>query len=150
MNQLAVKLNYKADWDALIVNPPEGLMDWSSVFGRFRIAWYAGNENQTHELPDAVDFALVFAFEREALRNAMDNLAPRLSGDVVLWMCYPKKSSRRYQSDLDRDHGWAVLGELGFEPVRQVALDEDFSALRFRRVEYIKKMVRKESMRLTK
>jgi hypothetical protein len=35
-----------------------------------------------------------------------------------------------------------VLGDAGFEPVRQVAIDEDWSALRFRRVEYIKSMTR--------
>ncbi len=35
-----------------------------------------------------------------------------------------------------------MLGKLGFEGVRQVAIDEDWSALRFRRVEFIKTMSR--------
>mgnify|MGYP005835701873 CR=1 FL=1 len=34
------------------------------------------------------------------------------------------------------------------EPVRQVAIDEDWSALRFRRVEYIKTMTRSFAMTL--
>jgi hypothetical protein len=42
--------------------------------------------------------------------------------------------------------GWSKLGELGFEPVRQVALGEDWSALRFRRVAVIKKMTRSFAM----
>ena len=33
--------------------------------------------------------------------------------------------------------------EAGYEPVRQVAIDEDWSALRFRKVEFIKTMNRK-------
>ena len=74
----------------------------------------------------------------------------RTKGDVVLWFCYPKKSSKRYNCSIDRDHGWTDLGRLGFEPVRQVALNEDFSALRFRRVEYIKNLTRNKNMALTK
>jgi hypothetical protein len=35
-----------------------------------------------------------------------------------------------------------MLGKLGFEAVRQVAIDQDWSALRFRRVEFIKTMSR--------
>lgn len=40
------------------------------------------------------------------------------------------------------------MGSLGFAGVRQVAIDDDWSALRFRRVEYIKKMARAENRRL--
>jgi len=42
------------------------------------------------------------------------------------------------------------MGKAGFEPVRMVAIDEDWSALRFRRVEFIKTMNRPEDVRLTK
>ena len=35
-----------------------------------------------------------------------------------------------------------AVGAHGFEPVRMVAIDEDWSALRFRRVEHIKTMTR--------
>jgi hypothetical protein len=41
------------------------------------------------------------------------------------------------------------LGTLNLEPVRQVAIDEDWSALRFRRVEHIKSMKRRSSMRIS-
>jgi hypothetical protein len=56
----------------------------------------------------------------------------------VVWFAYPKQSSKKYVSEIDRDHGWAKLGAAGFEPVRMVAIDEDWSAVRFRRVDYIK------------
>jgi hypothetical protein len=39
------------------------------------------------------------------------------------------------------------MGEAGFEPVRMVAIDEDWSALRFRRAEFIKNMTRPEQYR---
>ena len=64
-------------------------------------------------------------------------MAPRLEGDAILWCAYPKGSSTRYTCEFNRDTGWASLGTAGFEPVRQIAIDEDWSALRFRRAQYI-------------
>jgi hypothetical protein len=43
-----------------------------------------------------------------------------------------------------------VLGKAGFEPVRAVAIDEDWSALRFRRTEHIKTMTRTTLHRISK
>jgi hypothetical protein len=42
-----------------------------------------------------------------------------------------------------------VLGHEGFEPVRMVAIDDDWSAKRFRRVSFIKNMTRPKNYRLT-
>lgn len=67
---------------------------------------------------------------------------PEAPGDVAVWVAYPKGSSKKYRCEFNRDNGWAALGAAGFEPVSQVAIDEDWSALRFRRVEYIKAMTR--------
>ncbi len=66
-----------------------------------------------------------------------------------MWIAYPKGSSKRYKCEFNRDSGWTVLGSAGFEPVRQVAIDEDWSALRFRRVEHIKSMTRRASMTIS-
>ncbi|GAB4143498.1 MAG: hypothetical protein OHK0017_00950 [Patescibacteria group bacterium] len=62
--------------------------------------------------------------------------------DPVVWLCYPKGSSRKFKCEFNRDNGWEALGKLGFEPVRQVAIDQDWSALRFRRVQNIQKFTR--------
>ena len=37
-----------------------------------------------------------------------------------------------------RDRGWDTLAAQGFAPVRQVAIDDDWSVLRFRRREFVK------------
>ena len=58
------------------------------------------------------------------------------------WVSYPKRSSKRYKSDISRDTGWDVLGECNFEPVMQVSIDADSSVLRFRPVDQIKCMTR--------
>jgi hypothetical protein len=39
---------------------------------------------------------------------------------------------------IERAGGWEVLRQAEFDSVRQVAIDDDWSALRFRRVEFIK------------
>ncbi len=70
--------------------------------------------------------------------------------DVVLWFAYPKGTSKNYKCDFNRDNGWDALGELNFEGVRIVSIDEDWSALRFRKVRFIKNMTRNEKMILSK
>lgn len=87
-------------------------------------------------------FAIAFVVTHAELDAASRWLAQACEGDAVLWMAYPKGSSKRYRCEFNRDSGWSVLGAAGFEPVRMVAVDQDWSALRFRRVEYIKMMAR--------
>jgi hypothetical protein len=98
----------------------------------------------------AVSFALAFVTTQANVDAHAKALAKRAEGDAAIWFAYPKGSSKRYKSDLKRDNSWQVLGDLGFEPVRMVAIDEDWSALRFRRAEFIKTMKRDASHALSK
>jgi hypothetical protein len=68
----------------------------------------------------------------------------------VVWFAYPKGTSKRYACEINRDTGWAALGQAGFEPVRMVAIDEDWSAVRFRRAEFIKTMTRDRKWAMSK
>ncbi len=90
----------------------------------------------------SVAFALIFVTRQSEIDTLIPQIAPGLAGDAVLWMCYPKKTSKNYKCNFNRDTGWQLLGDYSLEPVRMVAIDEDWSALRFRKVEYIKKMTR--------
>jgi len=66
-----------------------------------------------------------------------------LTNGGLLWLCYPKKSSKTYKgSDCSRETVGKLIADLNFEPVSQVAVDEDWSALRFRPVDQIKTMTR--------
>jgi len=91
---------------------------------------------------------MVFATKLEVLESAVHALAPLLDGDAVLWICYPKGSSKRYRCDFNRDTGWQVCGQYNLEPVRQVAVNEDWSALRFRKTQFIKQLTRSSEMAL--
>ena len=93
-----------------------------------------------------VEFVIAFTTTQAEVDDATVAVAESMTGDGILWLAYPKVSSKRYTCEFNRDTGWAKLGELGFELVRQVAIDADWSALRFRRVEFIKSITRPTAM----
>jgi hypothetical protein len=96
-----------------------------------------------------VTFALAFVTTPEQINAVASAIARKAGGDAVVWFAYPKGTSKKYKSQIDRDNGWNILGHEGFEPVRMVAIDEDWSAKRFRRVGFIKNMTRPKGYRLT-
>jgi hypothetical protein len=88
--------------------------------------------------PKAIKFGLAFAVTQVQLDRASKLLASGSEGDAVLWFAYPKGTSKRYTCEFNRDAGWGLIRAAGFDSVRMVAIDEDWSALRFRRLEYVK------------
>ncbi len=49
----------------------------------------------------------------------------------LLWIAYPKGSAK-LKTDVNRDRLWQATAKTGWRPVRLVALDETWSAVRFR------------------
>ena len=86
----------------------------------------------------AVRFALAFTTKQAEVDNLAPLLSSKAEGDAMVWFAYPKGTSKRYKCEFNRDTGWNTMRGAGFETVRQIAIDEDWTALRFRRVEYIK------------
>jgi hypothetical protein len=91
---------------------------------------------------DGVAFALAFVTKLEEVESTAKAFVKVVEGDPIIWFAYPKGSSKRYKCEFNRDSGWAALGAAGFQGVRMVAIDEDWSALRFRRAEFIKTLTR--------
>jgi hypothetical protein len=64
-----------------------------------------------------------------------ERLAPTAIGQIdvngLLWIAYPKGGSK-IKTDVNRDRLWEAIKPTGWRPVRQVALDEVWSAMRFR------------------
>lgn len=54
--------------------------------------------------------------------------------DGMLWVAYAKGTSK-VKTDVNRDRLWEAVQPIGWRPVRQIALDEVWSALRFKPVE---------------
>lgn len=142
MPTLFEKLNLKSETEIVVLNAPES----------FDAALGALPPVTVHRTLDAlpkVRFALAFITTQQARDELSLALSAKADGDALLWFAYPKKTSKRLKCEFNRDSGWEALGQAGFEPVRMVAIDDDWSALRFRRVAFIKSLTRDVSRALT-
>jgi hypothetical protein len=88
---------------------------------------------------------LVFVKDKEDISMSVDQAISSLRPKGVLWFAYPKKSSG-IKTDISRDSGWEKLAKNKFVPVTQVAIDETWSALRFKPVDQIPKLTRKTAI----
>jgi hypothetical protein len=131
MASVFAKLNLKDQKEVVILNAPASFEREIETLHGVSVVRDPGNAS-------AIQFALAFAVTQAELDRSSKLLVAKGKGDVVLWIAYPKKTSTRYTCEFNRDSGWDVLRAAGFDTVRQVAIDDDWSALRFRRVEYIK------------
>lgn len=136
MNPIFQKLNFKAQATIHILHAPAS---FQSALDDMRPL--AAIKTTLARAKDAV-FVLAFATKKSEVDAFADAVAQATAADAVVWIAYPKGTSKNYKCDFNRDTGWERLGANGFEPVRQVAIDDDWSALRFRRVEHIKTMTR--------
>lgn len=136
------KLNLKDQSDIVIVNAPGSFESEISALRGVTVR---------RALSDAkrIGFSLAFVTTQKEVDTLAKAIARKAAGDAIVWIAYPKGSSKKYRCEFNRDTGWAAMGEGGFEPVRMVAIDEDWSALRFRRAEFIKTMTRPSEHRLT-
>jgi hypothetical protein len=136
MNDIATsplfkKLNLGAHREIVVFNAPDSFESELKQLKGIKIALDPGK-------PKGVKFGLAFAITQAQLDRASKILSAASEGDAVIWFAYPKGSSKRYACEFNRDSGWSVIRAAGFDSVRMVAIDEDWSALRFRRVEYVK------------
>jgi hypothetical protein len=142
MSDIFKKLNLKDQTEILVLNAPESFEPELAALEGITVR---------HSLADieGINFSLAFVIKQQELDEISAAVAFKARGDAVVWFAYPKGSSKKYKCEFNRDTGWHVLGAAGFEPVRQVSIDQDWSALRFRRAGFIKELKRSSSMALS-
>ena len=74
---------------------------------------------------------MVFLNNHKELLEMVPRVAVMLAQGGILWLAYPKTAAKG-GTDINRDSLWQLVEPLGWRPVRQVALDEVWSALRFK------------------
>ena len=75
------------------------------------------------------DVVLLFTDDAASLERSLAVHGESLrSRGKVTWFAYPKGN----RTDLNRDSLWPVVGRYGLRPITQIAVDETWSALRFR------------------
>jgi len=110
MSPLFKKLNYKEGLSILLLSHPN---EFEVFINEMPDATFVYN----HKRLKSLDFGIAFVKTQDEINAAIDNLASKLSNDPILWFCYPKKSSKKYSCDFNRDNGWEKLGEYELEPV---------------------------------
>ena len=132
MKNLLEKLNYKGQKRISILNADESFI--------ISISQYLNDVTVDFKIDPRYPYQFIIIFVKSV--SEVEQVAPmtihNLIADGVLWFCYPKKNSKKYSSDINRDHGWKVLNDAGLFGIRLVAIDEDWSALRFRNKKFIK------------
>ena len=83
-------------------------------------------------------FVHLFVKDQADLERFGPSALESVEYDGLLWISYPKKSSK-VKTDLTRDVGWDVVVRAGLRPVTQVSIDETWSALRYRPIERVGK-----------
>lgn len=123
MNPILKKLRFKEQNPVLLLDAPREF------------------ETIAAELPSRVDrkpkgvyeLALAFVKSLAEAERAAGVVKTSLADSGIFWLCYPKGTSKNYRGvDVNRDIAWQALAKLGLEGVAIVAIDDDWSAMRFK------------------
>jgi hypothetical protein len=125
------KLNLKDQPEILVLNAPESFIPELAALREV-------TAHRSLRASREIQFCLAFVTRKKEVDELAGAISERTKGDAILWFAYPKGASKKYKCDFNRDNGWDALKTLGWDTVRAVAIDEDWSALRFRRTEFIK------------
>jgi hypothetical protein len=127
MNPVLKKLLYKGQTPVLLLGAPPEAAALARAFGV-----------PVHAKPAAgTKYGFVLGFARStAEMDAIAKAADRALADGALfWSAYPKGTSKTYKgADVNRDTGHARMKTHGFDGVSLVAIDADWSAMRFKRL----------------
>ena len=129
MNSLAKKLLIKPNSRWLLFNAP------------------ANYNDSLTPLPDQVEIVFntagtfdgiqLFVTTSAELAADLSIITPLLKDNTVFWIIYPKKNSG-ISSDLEMMSSWNAPTQYGLRPVASAAVNEVWTALRFRPVEQVK------------
>jgi hypothetical protein len=132
MTPVFKKLNYKEQKEIYIVNHP---LEFATEIKAMKNV--ATILTASEEFKD-IEFILTFVKTKAEIEKIAVLIDKQLKGDGIVWFAYPKGTSKQYKVEINRDNGWDSMIKIGFESVRAVAIDNDWSAIRYRRLEFVK------------
>jgi hypothetical protein len=122
------KLRLQAGQKALLINPPQGYLQ--------ALGELPEGVQVTTQPDGSYDFVQLFVKDRSELEQFGPAAFQAVKYDGLLWVCYPKQTGK-IKSDLNRDSLWKLMEPTGLSPVMQIAIDDTWSALRFRPAEKV-------------
>lgn len=133
LSAMAKKLRLLAEHSVVVLNAPAG----------FEAQLQPGPKMVASELRanDTFDAVVLFVHNADELRRLGPAAIQASKPDGLLWISYPKGGPARGATDLPATPWWVqrdVLGEItsetGYKPVAFIAVDDTWTALRFKRV----------------
>jgi hypothetical protein len=79
------------------------------------------------------EVVLLFTPDRAGFDAKLPPALKKMRPDAILWVAYPKLTSR-LAADLSRDVIHTLAPQHGLDTVSQIAIDDDWSALRLKRI----------------
>src|SRR5260370_8700319 len=119
---LAGKLHIKPGNLVLVLGAPDGYLD--------RLQPLPEGAEVREEPGEFFDVIQAFVRDRDDLDEVVELVLEALKPGGILWMCYPKRSSRG-PTDLSRDAGWDPLYQAGRGPMAASSIDAVWSGPRF-------------------
>ena len=119
---LLKKLFFKGQAPVLLLALPPELRGLSKAFGKAD-----GSPKGKY------GFVLAFVKSLKEGEKLAKTLPKHLEEKTVVWVAYPKGTSKQYRSDYNRDTGHALMGKHGLDGVSLVSLGDDWSAMRFKK-----------------
>ena len=130
ISHIAKKLQIKPGYRVLIVNAPE---NYAALLDPL-----PENVQLYFEAKGTFDLAQLFVINKSELKHELEWLQAHLRPDTVFWIAYPKKSSG-IVSDLEMISSWDETSKYGLSGVAAAAINETWTALRFRPKEQVKR-----------
>jgi len=101
---------------------------WVSDPGRMALLTPMPDGVRESDRPATASVAVVFAEDAASVRAELERHGDELTKPGVFWVAYPKGG----RADVNRDSLWPIVAEFDMRPNGQVAIDGQWSALRFR------------------
>jgi hypothetical protein len=120
---IAQKLQIKANRTGLFVNAPKG---YEEKLGPLPEGFFIARK-----IGGKVDFIQVFVDTKKELEEHVPRLKSTLNPGGMLWVTYHKGTSGVW-TDINRDSISAFARAIGMQPVAQIAVDDNWSALRLK------------------
>jgi hypothetical protein len=105
-----------------------GTAVWSSDASRLALLGALPDGSSVVDAMAGAATAVLFVDDARSAKALLDAHRDDLARPAALWVAYPKA----HRSDIDRDSLWPILAQYGMRPISQVAIDDVWSALRFR------------------
>lgn len=129
MNALAKKLQMKPHTRWLLHNAPPNYLE--------SLEPLPNDVEIVHHTQGTFNGIQLFVTNSTELTDELKVIVPLLKDDTVFWIIYPKKSSG-ITTDLEMMSSWDAPAQYGIRPVASAAVNEVWTALRFRPVDQVK------------